>query len=644
MKSVIFDYVGWMFVVAVVSGVLFYNMLSRTSVRKLRTAVLYGVVTGVMASFAMISAVLPIWLAAVSLLVTIAVIVWSMARWREATLADRRSLRLRSAVCATGLNLLLFWPMTRAFDAFRKGVPVVGAFQTQIAAIIAISAICFVWRTYFKRKRYRRRWILTDIIWGLLVVFAIISLLVSAVKAAPKSKSAKTKAAVETVGQGPIDTIKELFGKLLDSSDEEVVLDDESSVAAETESDDESVAAEVADESVVADIETEEKAETEREPIIVENAWFDFYNLSLQEDGVDENDFNFGPKPVDETVSGIAREHRERLRVDPALGAADIAWADALLGTRYLGEFYESCKHDWAKTINAAKERFMEDHEAYDEVLDAFMKMQAKAKVYVQDGEIMEDQMYMNPYTVDGYPDVIVLKTPNHKGKFLVYEYTIKGTGVVKVAYSIPCGFQPTDVQKVMNITPATEAPEKKPDTPKPQTAGKITPAPTPTPKPTAAPTPTPVPGGGSDPAKDPSKAPKENTERNDDPGTGKATNSGSGSTKSAAASDSQKASDGGSVEDYDRKVEQNRSANAGGGSSGGSSGSGSSGGQKSGGESNKPSQSVPKAKQDNNGDAGNGSGSIDKPTAKSEAAVSADTNQSVDASGSAGGIIGTPD
>ena len=74
MKSV-FDYVGWVFVVTVVSGVLFYNMLSRSSVRKLRTAVLYGVVTGVMASFAMISAVFPIWLTVVSLLVTIAVIV-----------------------------------------------------------------------------------------------------------------------------------------------------------------------------------------------------------------------------------------------------------------------------------------------------------------------------------------------------------------------------------------------------------------------------------------------------------------------------------------------------------------------------------------------------------------------------------------
>ena len=71
---------------------------------------------------------------------------------------------------------------------------------------------------------------------------------------------------------------------------------------------------------------------------------------------------------------------------------------------------------------------------------------------------------------------------------------------------------------------------------------------------------------------------------------------------------------------------------------------SGSSGGQKSGGESNKPSQSASGAKQDNNGNTGNGGSSIDKPTAKSETAVSADTNQSVDASGSAGGIIGTPD
>lgn len=291
---------------------------------------------------------------------------------------------------------------------------------------------------------------------------------------------------------------------------------DDESVAAEVA--EESVATEVAEESVAAEVaEESDEVEVGREPIVVENAWFDFYNLSIQEDGKGENDFDFGPKPAGETVSEIAKEHRERLRIDPALGAADIAWADALLGTRYLGEFYESCKHDWAKTINAAKERFMEDHEAYDEVLDAFMKMQAKAKVSTQDGEVMEDQMYMNPYTIDGYPDVIVLKTPNHKGKFLVYEYTIKGTGVVKVAYRIDCGFQPTDVQKVMNITPATEAPEKKPDTPKPPTSGEITPVPkasTPTPKPEPTATPTPVPGeGGDPPAK---KVPKEDAVNHD--------------------------------------------------------------------------------------------------------------------------------
>lgn len=289
---------------------------------------------------------------------------------------------------------------------------------------------------------------------------------------------------------------------------------DDEPVAAEVA--EESVATEAAEESVAAEVAEESDVEVEvgREPIVVENAWFDFYNLSIQEDGKGENDFDFGPKAAGETASEIAKEHRERLRIDPALGAADIAWADALLGTRYLGEFYESCKHDWAKTINAAKERFMEDHEAYDEVLDAFMKMQAKAKVYMQDGEIMEDQMYMNPYTIDGYPDVIVLKTPNHKGKFLVYEYTIKGTGVVKVAYRIDCGFQPTDVQKVMNITPATEAPEKKPDTPKPPTSGEITPVPkAPTPTPSPKPTPTTPGEGGDPPAK---KVPKEDAVNHD--------------------------------------------------------------------------------------------------------------------------------
>ena len=669
--KVVVNYVQWLVLVAFVCGALSYGMLSRSSIRKLRTALFYGIVTAVPVSFAMISAVFPVWLAVVSLLASIAVIVWNMMWWHKATLADRRSLRLRSAVCATGLNVFLFWPMTRAFDAFRR-IPVVGVFQTQIAAIIAISAICFVWMTYFKRKRYRRRWTVTGIIWGILVTLAIISLLMSAVNAVPKSKSAKAKAAVETVdGQGPIDAIKELFGKLLGSSDEEVAPDDESSVAAEAESDDESVAAEVAEESVVTEADEngtkkeakeEAKAATEE---VVEVKWgtyervikghpeFTIYNFPLTTDDDPDNNSYFGPNILsqDKTKSDYWRTIKAMMEEDPFILAEAISTADQIRHTDLCGDYYNGDNAEWAKAINLMVGDFFNKPGTFVNLSEKFLDMlnnETRELDLIQSEDVI-DQYYLDIYTREGIPHVVVAET-HQSGDILIAWLRTKGgdpQNDVGLGFRLQCcnvcavfrrDGTVTPISKEMNI-PTEEVPEM----PKGYDPPEPTKAPTPTPVP---PTPTPVPGGGSDPEKDPNKTPNKQSESNNDSGKGDDTNSGKGSTKSAAASESQKASDSGSVQDYDSKVEQNRSANAGGSSSGGSggSGSGSSGGQKSGGESNKPSQSASGAKQDNNGDAGNGSGSIDKPTAKSETAASADTNQSVDASGSAGGIIGTPD
>lgn len=626
MTKSIFDYVGWMFFIAVVGGALFYNMLSRSSVRKLRTAVLYGVVTGVMTSFAMISAVFPVWLAVVSLLVTIAVIVWSMARWREATLADRRSLRLRSAVCATGLNLLLLWPMTRAFDAFRRGIPVVGVFQTQIAAIIAISAICFVWRTYFKRKRYRRRWILTDIVWGFLVVFAIISLLVSAVKAAPRSKSAKTKAAVETVGQGPIDAIKELLGKLLDSSDDEVVPDDESSVAAE-----------VAEESVVAEVEADAKAETDDEAEVVEVKWgtyekvikdhpeFTIYNFPLTTDDDPDNNSYFGPNIYDsaKTATEYWKTIKEMMEKDPFILAESIATADEARHTDLCGAYYNGDDAEWAEVINLMIEDFFNQPGSFVNLSERFINMlnNETRELQLVHLDNVQDQYFLDIYTRKGIPRLVVCET-HQSGDILIAWTRTKGgpENDVGLGFRLQCCNVCAVFLRDGTVIPVSEEMkipvEKVPEMPKGYDPPAPKKAPTPSPKPEPTATPTPVPGEGSDPAKDPGKAPKKNTERNDDPGAGKETNNGSGSQTSAAQSESAKASDSGSMEDYDYAIEQNYAANDDGGSSGGES---------------YDSYEEPTYFEDNNEGSGNGGASIDTPTEDVAPATVAETGQKID-------------
>lgn len=314
-------------------------------------------------------------------------------------------------------------------------------------------------------------------------------------------------------------------------------------------------------------VKAEETATTVAAPA-AEAKWYSFGNTTLQSDKDPDNDFNFGPNPIEKglTAKDYDEIFRQVLRKDPARGAADMAWFDAMMGTRYLGEFYDSCKGDWAKTINKAKETWKKDQASYDKTLDAFFKYLNKGIAGVETRTSgLVDQMYMNPYTVDGVPDVIVMKTLNHEGTFLVYTFKIKGVtttnganGAAKtiaVAYRIDCGFQPVNVEKVMNIKPSptpvnpNPTPTPKP-TPKPTSGPKPTPTPTPGPKPTPTPTPgptptptpaptptpTPVPTPTPKPTKDPTQS--NNSGNNSNSGTGRDTNTGIGGNKSSEESE----------------------------------------------------------------------------------------------------------
>ena len=304
-----------------------------------------------------------------------------------------------------------------------------------------------------------------------------------------------------------------------------------------------------------------------------------FYNSDLQDNGDKKDDYNFGPNPLisdafsakvmeaikaknyqgtinidelfkDVDASGLDQEFRERLRVDPALGAADMAWFDSIVGTRYLGEFYSEAKSQWDAAMNNAKDRWRADGDEYSKTLDAFEKyLNSATKVEIRRASGLTDQMYMNPFTVEeGVPDIVVMESADHSGWFLVYTFTIKETAVKEVMYRLDCGFQPTNVAKVMNVTP-----KKNPNKTssgggtisggggggsisgggtKTTTinGGGVIPGPvvTPTPVPPTptppGPTPTPKP---TDPPKDPTKGTP--VLPNDDTGPGENTNTGKG-------------------------------------------------------------------------------------------------------------------
>ncbi|MBR2725360.1 hypothetical protein IKE97_01780 [Candidatus Saccharibacteria bacterium] len=337
-----------------------------------------------------------------------------------------------------------------------------------------------------------------------------------------------------------------------------------------------------------------------------DGGWAYFFNLVVRDDEDPDNDFNFGPCPEDDDAAGYDEEFRSRIVEDPALGAADMAWLDAIVGTRYLGEFYQSCRGDWAKTINRSKEEFIANPVLYSNTREAFFKFLDKATVTVETRLGLEDQMYMNGYTKDGVPDVIVLKTKNHSGKFLVYTFKIKGN-TFRVGYRIECGFQPTNVEAVMGIKPqSTPKKPKKPGKPANGDNGKPK-------KPSK-----PGKGDNGKPSydKDPKDGKYDDGESNDDKGPHEDTNNPSDPQHSTKDTPDSSSNSGGTYEDYrkDQKEKEDTNAN-----------------QKEGGDSNAPSTKPSSGtKTDNNGDSGTGHGGADTSTPTSDKAKEADTGKPV--------------
>ena len=456
--------------------------------------------------------------------------------------------------------------------------------------------------------------------------------------------------------------------------------------------------------------ETEVVQTTETQPTVsaAPSAWYHFFNTDLQgEDS--EDDFNFGPNPIQQGLT--AKEYdqifRETVRADPAIGAANLAWFDAKVGTRYLGEFYDSCKQDWAKTMNEAKLKFMADQGLYNRTLDAWFSYLDSAvteiTVFHATSGIV-DQMYMNPFTVDGVPDIVVLKTLQSQGDFLKYKLQIKGSSEttdgngsaqeISFMTRIDCRFQPSNVAQVMKITPQPQPTKQTPTTtptkptpttptkptpttpskptpttpskptpttpskPTPTTPSKPTPTtpskPTPTtpskPTPTtpSKPTPTPVPSYNKDKTKGTTG---DVVKPNDNPGTGPNTNNGVGSTTSSKDKPTN-SGNGMTYPEYKQEVQEIKEVNQ---------------TQRTGKDNNTPSYTPPsttvttkdstgktttttttKPTVDNNGDKGNGSQSapINNPTPVVQPAKSAETNKPITntESNPAGEWSGPPD
>lgn len=361
----------------------------------------------------------------------------------------------------------------------------------------------------------------------------------------------------------------------------------------------------------------------DKTPSLVGEGWM-FYNNYLQKPYDDDplNDYNFGASSIwdDATAEDwYDPDFRARIVRDPALGAADIAWFDCVMGTRVLGHFHASIQGNWPTAINEAKESFIANPELYNQVCQNFFSWLDAAEVLIQYDDGLTDQMYMDPHTGLNVPDVILMETTEHEGWFLVYRFQVK-ENFAEVKYRLECGYQPTNCSEKMQWTPARRestgvlSPTKKPDKPDPtKKPGK----PDPTKKP-GKPDPTKKPDK-PDPTPRPKKDSSKGTQgdlvgKQDNPGAGGDTNTGSGSQKSSKHE--KESSTNGTHEEYKQKVEEKKQVNE---------------EQKKGGDDNKPAAApAPEAKVDNNGSTGTGNGSADAATPVQEKAHEADTSNTI--------------
>lgn len=196
--------------------------------------------------------------------------------------------------------------------------------------------------------------------------------------------------------------------------------------------------------------------------------WWTFYNLTIQNDGL-LNDNDFGPNPYKEGwwINEYVNDMLARIRKDPVLGAADIAYFDHIAGTEISGVKYDSNAQKWLDNINARAVEFVKDQNLYNRVVDEFIRAinnpNIVQKIEIKSRKDIKALMYMEPnntvnlgaggYGYGNYGNYggysikmpkVIWKSHNEEAYFLVY--TVKkanSSSTAEALYKLACGYQP---------------------------------------------------------------------------------------------------------------------------------------------------------------------------------------------------------
>ena len=229
-----------------------------------------------------------------------------------------------------------------------------------------------------------------------------------------------------------------------------------------------------------------------------------YFNDDVQNDGIDTNDYNFGPDryaaaveavengAVDNVQDYIATKNGtgdffESIAVDPALCAAIAFDMDERLA------FDEKILKDERNELigqraNKAHKHFLKDHAYWERSVKMITERLTSGGIEIIEVVGYTSSMYQHHNGLDGNkPSVVVRNSRNSGGHFI--QFNLGKLGVVR--YRLECGYQPVDIDEYW---PVPDDKPDIPDNPTPPTPPQPNPNPTPepTPQPTPEPTPTP--------------------------------------------------------------------------------------------------------------------------------------------------------
>lgn len=375
---------------------------------------------------------------------------------------------------------------------------------------------------------------------------------------------------------------------------------------------------------------------------------FSHYETLKNADALDDFDFGvFNEKIGEMSADDVAELHYEVGLKDPANGVPAMVNTDIRIHTDFTwkGIYLDGTKPDGEMTtwINSKIAYYVEHPEEYVEAFERWHDFMMKYAIpRVAKGKGIKDQMYQvtlnSPVDETVVPEVVVLETDHEEGDILFYDVTIKGN-VFSIPFRINCLFQPTDVAKLLDVTPGKN-PNNPIPTPNPGKPSGGNPDPG---KPSGG-DPDPgkpsggdpgKPGGGDPPSDDPggddpydppyNKDPNQGTPvgGNDNPGPGPSTNNGVGAMYSSEENPNNSAFD--TYEEYQQEMQELAEANA---------------NQAVGGDPNTPSYTPPGTNNgggtttvDSNADSGTGNGGIDAGTPTHNTNVDSDVGGSTSTS-----------